>query len=352
MTISLREATGMLARLDDQAERLVLMTQPSMVKGWWKGQTPHLFTMWETDVLPAHFRDYLSQFKKVLVPCEHNRVLFSQWHDDVVTVPLGVDTALWAPTERKPNTKLRILAGGSHWIRKGLDAVIRAFLEVNPPNCELVIKTIPDVIGKIPIVPDPRITVIVDYLSPEQERELYRSADLFIAASRGEGWGLMPLQAITAGIPTLVSDTSGHREFLHLAAQTIKTTPVPANLPPLYTLGMWDEPDHQSLVDGITWFLDEPEKAKQRGLECAALADQFSWAKAARRLITEVGLGGVVAQDEWQEATLIRIPLRVKRRVRADIGKFSVDLAPGITHMVPVNVRDVIVEAGLAVENQ
>lgn len=351
MTVSLREATGVLAKLDDRAERLVLMMQPAMVKGWRKGQTPHLFTMWETDVVPPHFRDHLSQFKKVLVPCEHNRVVFSQWHEDVVTVPLGVDTALWAPAEQEPNKKLRILAGGSHWIRKGLDAVIRAFLEVNPPNCELVIKTIPDVIGEIPALSDPRITVIVDYLSPKLERKLYRSADLFIAASRGEGWGLMPLQAITAGIPTLVSDTSGHREFLHLATRTISTIPVPVSLPPFYTSGMWDEPDHQSLVDGITWFLDNPQTAKQHALRRAEMADQFSWDSAARRLIAEVGLGGLISDDGWQDATLARVPLRVKRRVRADIGKVSVDLVPGKTHMVPVNVRDVIVDAGLALED-
>lgn len=352
MFLSLRDATGRQVRLDDRAERLVLMMQPAMVKGWWEGQVPHLFTMWETDVVPPHFRDHLSQFERVLVPCEHNRRIFSEWHGDVVTVPLGVDTGFWGSVERRPNKTVRIVAGGSHWVRKGLDAVVRAFLEVNPKGCELLIKTIPDMIGERPLLSDPRITIVSEYLSPEAERDLYRSADLFIAASRGEGWGLMPLQAITAGIPTLVSDTSGHREFLHLATRTITTTPAPVNLPPFYTEGLWDEPDHQSLVDGITWFLDNRKKAKQDALGCAALADQFSWDAAATRLVEAVGTGGTVAGDIWQEATLARVPLRVKKRVRADIGKFHVDLAPGETHMVPVNVRDVIVDAGLAVEDQ
>lgn len=352
MYASLKDAVGERAVLHDKAEILVLMMMPGMVKGWWDGQKPSVFTMWETDTLPVLMHDHLSQFDKVLVPCEHNRAAFSKWHPNVVTVPLGVDLGRWRPSDRPPNDKFRILTGGSNWVRKGIDAVIRAFLEVNPPNAELVIKTIPDLIGEVPPISDPRISVCQEYLTPDQEVDLYRSADLYVSASRGEGWGLMPLQAIAAGIPTLVSATSGHMEFINLATRVIKTTPQPVNVPPLYTVGLWDEPDHQSVVDGITWFLDNRDTARDKALKNAVKASRFSWDNAAKRLLSAVGTGPVVEGDKWKRADPGLVPLRVRRRTKATIGVHRVDLAPNETHMVPVNVRDVIVEAGLAVEDR
>lgn len=352
MFLSLRDEVSKLVTVDDSADLVVNMIQPFAVKGWWEGQRRVIFTMWETNTLPRKFSDHLSQYETVLVPCEHNRELFSPYHDDVRVVQLGVDTEFWVPSGkgRKPG-QIRFLAGGSHWTRKGLDAVVKAFLELNPSGVQLIIKTIPDVIGVVPQITDPRITVIQEYLTLEQERDLYRSADLFIAASRGEGWGMMPLQAICAGIPTLLSDTSGHREFLHLASRTVTTTPRPVNDPPFYTKGLWDEPDHQSLIDGMTWFLDSRKQARADMAVLSSLAHEFSWANSAGQLIRAVGTGQPLPELKWEKATLARVRLRVKRRVRADIGEFSVDLAPGVDHMVPVNVRDVIVASGQAEED-
>ena len=74
---------------NDKASVHVYMNVPDVTKGWFEGQHRVLFSMWETDVLPANFRRWLGQYDQVLVPCEHNVELFSEFHDKVSYCPLG-----------------------------------------------------------------------------------------------------------------------------------------------------------------------------------------------------------------------------------------------------------------------
>lgn len=49
--------------------------------------------------------------------------------------------------------------------------------------------------------------------SQERLRELYRTADVFVNASRSEGWGLTLAEATACGAALVVSDIAGHYEF-------------------------------------------------------------------------------------------------------------------------------------------
>jgi glycosyltransferase involved in cell wall biosynthesis len=334
--------------LVDNAEVSIDMLIPNMANGWWQGQRKIVFTMWETNVLPATYHEYIPMFDQVLVPCEHNRELFAQYHDNVAVVPLGVDEKFWKPVEREPNERFRFLAGGSHWKRKGLDAVVEAWTQLNPAGAELVIKGTPDTIGGIPELDHKSIFVYKEWMSMEEERGLYRSADCFIAASRGEGWGLMPLQAMCAGIPVLMTDTSGHRVFSHLATRIIETVEEPATYDKFYCDGLWDSPIVESLQNEISWVLDNRDKAKEKGLAASIFARQFSWTKATDKLLKTIQpTTGTVSMDVWQPANTARVEVTAARKVEADIGNFHIRMAKGETQTVFPGVRDVLQDAGM-----
>ena len=57
-------------------------------------------------------------------------------------------------------------------------------------------------------------------LTPSEMGESYRRSDLFIGPSHPEeGFGLPVLEALSSGLPALLSDTPGHRHIARAAAE-------------------------------------------------------------------------------------------------------------------------------------
>jgi hypothetical protein len=135
-----------------------------------------------------------------------------------------------------------------------------------------------------------------------------------------------------------------------LATKIIEDEVGPAYSEPWYLDGNWHNPKVESILEAMEWFVDNREQARQIAKGNSGKAQQFSWENAAKSLLRVVPSGGILDTTEKEVVAPDLVPLVVVKRVRADIGKHTVDLAPGVTHMVPVNVRDVIRSAGFALK--
>jgi len=348
MVAGLRDALSTKVELCDDAERVVFALRPNLIKGWIEGQNPALLTMWETNWLPPEFSEYLHLFDTVIVPSLHNWELFSQFHDNVRVIPLGVDRDVWYPKERPQNDKFKILCGGSEWYRKGLDVVLKVFLEMNLPDAELHIKIVPPYLSAPDKLDYPNVVVHNQWMTVEQEADLVRSSDCFISVSRGEGFGLMPLQAISAGVPVILSDAHGHREFSDLATHRIPTRSVPTNEGVWQNMGDWDEPEFDAIFNAIQDLYENRDRYRQQAETHAGEVSAFNWGTAADQLLQVVKPTGNRVSGRWKplEPTC---EIEVKKRVQADIGGHRVDLTPGVKHRVVLNVRDVLKASGVLV---
>lgn len=349
--VSLRESLETCVDLVDDAPVCVDVKQPNMAKGWYRGQYRSCLTMWETTVLPEKFSRYCEQFDQIIVPCQHNKELFSEYNDNTVVVPLGVDTSLWKPGRRPKNSQITFLAGGSHWLRKGLDKVVEAFVKWDNPDARLILKCTPATIGGVPPITHPNIEVIVAWMDLQEEVDLYRSADCFVAASRGEGWGLMPLQAMCLGLPTIMTATSGHKEFSAYASWLVETNSIPVSMDKFYKTGNWDEPDIDSLIAGFQHVADNLDAAWKDAKNFLPQVRRFDWTNSMKELLAVLPFDRNVEVGPWELSGIVHVDVVVNRRVVADIGQFHVDLVPGIVHAVPINVRDTIRAAGYLVED-
>jgi glycosyltransferase involved in cell wall biosynthesis len=329
----------------EDAERVVFALRPNMIKGWYHGQKTALITMWETNQLPAEFTDYVDLFDTIIVPSLHNWELFSQFHDNVRVIPLAVDREVWCPKARPKNKKFKILCGGSEWYRKGLDVVLKAFLEMNLPDAELHIKIVPPYLSAPDNLDYPNVVVHNQWMTVEDEADLVRSMDCFISVSRGEGFGLMPLQAISAGVPTIVSNAHGHREFSDLATHRIPTRLVPTNHGTWRDVGEWDEPEFGAILSAIQDVYDNRERYREQAEMYAGEVSAFNWNTAADQLLQVVKPSGRLVENKWKPLEPM-CEIEVRRRVRADIGPYYVDLKPGMKHRVVLNVREVLRESG------
>ena len=142
--------------------------------------------------------------------CEHFRALGLR--PPVAVIPNGVDIPDLAsfPVERKSRRRLLFLARIAR--KKGVDLLLQAWRNVQDlwPDWELQIAGDPNgnylvqmqkLAGELRVQ---RVTFICP-VSKEQKWDLYRNADLYVLATRGDNWAVSISDALSFGVPAIVS---------------------------------------------------------------------------------------------------------------------------------------------------
>jgi len=329
-----------------QANTVVHVMIPPMVKGWLSDQRRVIFTMYETTECPAEFRS-LQDFHLVLVPCEANVEAFSKWHPNVQRVPLGIDPEVWTYRKRPTAGPFTFLASGSE-PRKGTDVAMRAFQRAFPTNPDVRLLVKHPTSSPIPIPSDPRIQVVSGYLSAQEELDLYASAHCYLGLSRGEGFGMMPLQALAQGCPTILSAAHGHAEFSHYGIP-ISTRLVPAADYMLFgEAGDWWEPDEDETVDAmLDVYANYDGYLNVARRRSGQVRRTWTWDAAAARLLDVLGdLPPYLGLGGRERRTEMEVPIRVTRPIACHIGDRDYDLVPGHEYWVPGDAKRVLREAG------
>lgn len=326
---------------DPKASVAVNMNVPSWSKGWWRGQYRACFTMWETDTLPSWFLRYLPFYEQLIVPCDHNVELFSRHHPNVSKAQEGVDAKLFAPRDVPRLDRFQFRAGGSLWLRKGLDVVVDVFNKLNLPDADLRLKVAPHAHDVPKQNFGPNIYLDRHWMTEEEQVEWFAQADCMIAPSRGEGWGLIPMQTIAMGIPTIMSLTTGHLEFAHLA-----TGQIPCGKSPAVSLGgQWSEPDKDALADLMLDHYRKWSHYKQQATANVAEIRKYTWKEASRQLLSVLPTGELLDTDVWDDRIII-FKVRAKRTIRADIHNNHIDRKAGEVFSVTDGEYQVLYDSG------
>lgn len=325
---------------DTKASVQVYMGVPMAWKGWWEGQHRACFTMWETTELPSSFKRYLPLFDQILVPCEHNVELFSKHHSNVAHVPLGVDTSFWVPQPRQVSDKFRFHAAGSLWRRKGLDALVTAFNKLNLADAELHIKAAPHAADVPKTSLGENVFLHRNWMGLPEQRDWFNLADCFVAPSRGEGFGLIPLQAISLGIPTICSTSSGQAQFANLATHPIGYKKVKAD-----SVGLWDEPNMTELMGAMEDVYRNRNRWMKQAREQAVNAERFSWDNAVTKLLDAIPEGVRLSKTVWRDA-MVTCTVRAKTNIRCHIGGRDYRMAAGGTYEIPDGAYQVLYDSG------
>lgn len=181
-----------------------------------------ILTMYEAHKCPDVWAKKLNQLRlPVIAPSQFVQDMFKK---SKVTVPisvltLGVDSEFYAPMKREfpEGRPFRFLTVGKLEPRKNIEAAVRCFQDAFfNEKVELLIKTrerfLPVQVRRI-IQSDHRIKVIEKTLPEDELRKLYYYADAFLYPSRGEGFAFPPRNAVSTGMPTLVTDWSALAEI-------------------------------------------------------------------------------------------------------------------------------------------
>lgn len=332
--------------IDPKASVDCYMGVPFNVKGWNEGAYRACLTMWETDELPIKFVQWLSQYDEIIVPCQHNVELFHQYHPKVNHIPLGVDTSFWKPYDREPNQRFRFHAAGSLWRRKGLDKVVEAFNNLDLPDAELHLKVAPHADDVPDRIPGKNVFMHREWMDKETQRDWFNQADCFVAPARGEGFGLIPLQAIALGIPTIVSKTSGQEQFSHLA-----TSVVSSRKELCFLGGRWDEPNLEHLMQLMKFHYTHRDNLAVEAKTRAPYAEEFSWKKASRKLADHLPRGHRLENPKRVQPN-VYYPMEVTRRSACEVNGRRWEFVPGKVYQVPDNVREIMSANGTMKESR
>jgi glycosyltransferase involved in cell wall biosynthesis len=339
---------------DNPGHLAVWISTPNHARGFFEGQRTVLSTMWETEQLPESFREGLGNFDQILVPSEQNLALFSQYHDNVAKVPLGVDAWDWRYRPRQaPSTRfVFLICGNSN--RKGLDLAVAAYTRLfrsfprKSPRPVLIIKSTEpyDTQGL-----NDGVQNVTGWLSDYEEQELYASAHCYLQPSRGEGFGLMPLQAIAQGCPTILTAAHGHAEFANLG-WPVKAGRSEADYFIHGDGGQWWEPDLDQLCARMDEVYRDYDLAAKEAKVSSDLAHQvFSWERCAERTVEAIGedhfYTPYAGSGAWKVADIVRYPVIVANFWACEVAGAHYQFHPGRTYYETADVKRILYEANL-----
>jgi phosphatidylinositol alpha-mannosyltransferase len=195
-------------------------------------------------------------------------------------IPNGVDVHFFRPDvkpiERYQDGKLNIVFLGRLEYRKGLNYLLKAFLEIKPkmPNTRLIVCGPGTKLRKRyeKWVERSRLedVVFTGAVTYEDLPRYYRTADVFCAPNTGhESFGLILIEAMATGRPVVASNIEGFATVMTHGLEGLL-------VPPL---------NSHALAEALLTLLNDKERREQMGRNSVITAQKYDWEGIAQRVL-------------------------------------------------------------------
>lgn len=192
------------------------------------------------------------------------------WQSRVVSIPEAADSAFRPPANPKTRARPRILYVGRRDPYKNLTGLIEAFAQVRARGIDATLRVIGAEDRRYPEAPRLAIELGVNdhiewagYVPDHKLPEHYQDSDVFVLASKYEGFGLTILEAMASGTPVICSNVSSMPEVAGDAALLV------------------DPASTGEIAGAIGRVITEPALAASLREKGIARAAQFSWKRTA-----------------------------------------------------------------------
>lgn len=276
------------------------------------------YTFWEASKLPDTWTENFNIFDQVWTPSKWGRQMFidSGVKEELIRiVPGGVDRRLFNPYVKpfesiKRRKTFKFLCLGKWERRKGQEELLRAFREEFGDNqyVELLLQTQNIFIQDFSINLELRklgyakeelknVRFLRGFLPYEELPRLYASVDCFVIPTRGEGWCLPLIEAMSSGLPSIATGCTAQLDYMtpensYILRHKGLVDAIEPRWDIFFKGTKWYEPDYNHLRELMRYVYEHKEEASKVGIRASQDMKKWSWESAAHialKNIEEIG---------------------------------------------------------------
>jgi len=293
-----------------QREVSIMISTPEYYEVKWADNPKKLigFCVSEGDVIPKYWLKHFEVCNQVWFPSKHclgaalktwpdNKPKDANWY----IIPHGVDTTLFYPKVVKRDDKFTFLAvkgwaeglhdrGGTQYLIKAFveefkeDEAVKLVVKVNRAYgsskqlIEIWCKQLG--IDKLPS----NVELILNDIPYHNLVDLYNQADVFVCATRGEGFNLPGLEAMACGLPTLQTGFGGQLDYMTTTNSwsiNYKLEEPTHNI--MFEGIKWATPDHDDLKAKLRYCAGNQDMVKKKGIQALIDSKNWTWKNSAEK---------------------------------------------------------------------
>jgi len=253
------------------------------------------YVPWESTRLPRNWKYLLRGCDELWTPSPVIASWFEAEGFPAKVYQHGVDSAVWTPRERSTSGPVKLLHIGEPAVRKGGPLLFDTFVQLYGNSRNQVTLTFKangstwiddwEHLGNV--------DVITDEYTTEQMVDLVHDHDMLIYPSFGEGFGLIPLQAMSTGMPVIITEGWAPYEELVNSNLVVATRLGPSPWPKTHPGEML----HPSDID-LAWCIEDAVEgfdhyAQDAFNRAESVHKAYDWDK-----LTEEAFAPIVARFE------------------------------------------------------
>ena len=256
------------------------------------------YTPWESTKIPQGWLYNMSLCNEIWATSSFVKDIYVKYNvnENIHVIPHGISPEFF-PYERELTDTFNFLHIGGDSKRKNAQSAVDAFLELFDGNLDykLVLKYNSFCHAEIYLdnklvnaINHPQIIGIPDSFSTDDMVKLYHKCHCLIYPTSGEGFGMIPFEAMATGLPTIVTNLTGCADFAHYGIPLSAEYGDADYNSHMYgtDTGLWAIPDFDELIQSMKNVTNEYEEFKKFAYRSArTIHEKHSWSSVATSII-------------------------------------------------------------------